>query len=71
MKREFEDDSSEANTPASFVDGGRDAKRVKFENENNGTGKTAVNGTSSGGSGAVKVGGNADSDEDEDFEDAI
>jgi transcription initiation factor TFIIE subunit alpha len=63
LKRELESESgfsSEANTPATGTPGGRDAKRVKFEDRDFG---------SSIPSGAASVG--DDSEEDEDFEDAL
>lgn len=82
VKRDFDDDSSDANTPASFDvrDRDRDTKRVKFENgattsgmSNSGaTGvKLECSGQSNNVPAGLKAEGDADSDEDEDFEDAI
>ncbi|KAL2431757.1 Transcription factor efuD [Exophiala dermatitidis] len=80
IKRDLDEDgvpSSEANTPASFV-GHRDTKRVKLENGSatatNGDikveGNTSSAGLDNGGAGAV-ADGDQDSEEDEDFEDAM
>ncbi|RVX73529.1 hypothetical protein B0A52_02417 [Exophiala mesophila] len=65
IKREFEDDdSSEANTPASsFGERGEPNKRVKSENGG------PTSGVSFGD--ATGLGNGGDSDEDEDFEDAL
>ncbi|KAK5056515.1 hypothetical protein LTR84_012046 [Exophiala bonariae] len=82
VKREFDDDSSDANTPASFDirDRERDSKRVKFENGSNNSSsmnRTVAAGVKVEGFGqsnipsSVKPEGDADSEEDEDFEDAI
>jgi transcription initiation factor TFIIE subunit alpha len=63
VKRELESDSgvsSDANTPATGTPGGRDTKRVKFEN-----------GDISSNVPSVAASGGADSEEDEDFEDAM
>jgi len=63
VKRDFDDESgpsSDANTPASF--GERDSKRVKLEN-----GHVKVETSANGAAAKTEV----DSDEDEDFEDAM
>lgn len=78
VKREFEDDSSDANTPASFDVRDRDTKRVKFENGTNtssvGSVGASIKSERPGHTtvpASIKAEGDADSDEDEDFEDAI
>lgn len=74
LKREFDPDggssgiSSDANTPASFAGGDRDSKRVKFENGIT-SAVAKVNGVENGS--AMKQEEEADSEEDEDFEDAM
>lgn len=77
LKREFEDDdSSEANTPASsFGDRAEANKRVKFENGGP-TSAVSFGDTDGLGNGTMSMtgsigGGEGDSDEDEDFEDAL
>ncbi|KAK5030272.1 hypothetical protein LTR13_008291 [Exophiala sideris] len=69
MKREFDEESgpsSDANTPASFgADWSRDSKRVKFENGASHSNSDTKNELS------VKPEAEGDSEEDEDFEDAM
>lgn len=64
VKRELDSESvvsSDANTPATGTPGGRDAKRVKFENGDIPSNVVSV----------AASGGDDDSEEDEDFEDAL
>ncbi|KIX05772.1 uncharacterized protein Z518_03744 [Rhinocladiella mackenziei CBS 650.93] len=71
-EREFDDESSDANTPMSLVGGDkdRDNKRVKFENGTSGPNADADVKLEPGSGPALKAE-DADSDEDEDFEDAM